>query len=118
MAQTGFLFLALIWLYSAVRAYTAIRNGQIQLHRIWMVRNYALTTSAIILRLWIGVGAAFFALTHQMPAQLTTSPLYSTAAWICWTIPLVFVEWFMNQRILRSLVHVKGDKSAVAVQDV
>jgi len=113
VAQTGFILLAVSWFYSIVQAYLSIRSGQVQLHRIWMVRNYALTTAAITLRLWVGGGAIYLALTHQMPTKLTFTPLYSTAAWISWIVPLVFAEWFINQRLLHSRVVVKREKDAV-----
>lgn len=56
VAQVGSLTLAAAWLYSAVRAYLAIRARQIQLHRIWVIRNYALTFAAVVLRVILGVG--------------------------------------------------------------
>jgi uncharacterized membrane protein len=40
----AFIALALAWLYTGTRAYLAIRGRDVQAHRRWMVRNYALTT--------------------------------------------------------------------------
>ena len=111
VAQAGFIFLAVIWFYSIVQAYIAIRRGQVLLHQIWMVRNYALTTAAIVLRIWLGAGVTYLALTHNLHGQVTFTPLYATSAWISWIAPLLFAEWFINQRMLRSIA-LKRDKRA------
>jgi len=107
--KIGFVCLAIIWFYSAYRAYSAIRQGQIQLHRVWMIRNYALTFAAVILRLWMGLG--IFAL------HLPYSDVYTTASWISWMLPLVFAEWFINQRLMQSLA-VKKDRTTSRQQVV
>lgn len=107
VAQAGFTFLAILWFYSVAQAYRAIRRGQIQLHRVWMVRNYALTFAAVILRIWLGLGIVFLLLIHHMYGAVTASPVYVSAAWGAWVLPLVCVEWFMNARLLRSPALVK-----------
>ena len=43
----AFIALALAWLYTGTRAYLAIRGRDVQAHRRWMVRNYALTYAAV-----------------------------------------------------------------------
>ena len=94
-AQVGFAFLAVIWFYSAYKAYRAIRQGYIQLHRIWMIRNYALTFAAVILRLWLSLGDSVL--------HLPFKDVYSTSAWMSWIVSLVVAEWFINQQLLQSL---------------
>lgn len=103
VAQIGFCFLAIIWFYSVAQAYRTIRQRQIHLHRIWMIRNYALTSSAIFLRLWLGGGIAYLVMTENtaMLEDLTQAPIYTTAAWISWVFPLVIAEWFINQRFIK-----------------
>jgi uncharacterized membrane protein len=101
VAQVGFLLLAIIWFYSILQAYIAIRQGHIQLHRIWMIRNYALTTAAIFLRLWLGLGVAYLVMTHNLHGDVTATPVYISSAWISWVGPLIFAEWFIIQRFLR-----------------
>ncbi|GHP00993.1 hypothetical protein KSF_110400 [Reticulibacter mediterranei] len=118
VAQVGFLLLASIWFYSIVQAYMAIRQGHIQLHRIWMIRNYALTSAAIFLRIWLGLGVAYLAKTHTLHGDVTSTPVYTSAAWISWIVPLVFAEWFIIQRFLRpiALKQEKVDKQAQSVK--
>jgi uncharacterized membrane protein len=42
--------LAIVWLITGAMALTAIRNGNIQTHRQWMARNYALTSIFVTVR--------------------------------------------------------------------
>lgn len=95
-AQVGFLLLVVIWFYSAAMAYTAIRNGQVQLHRVWMIRNFALTFAAVWLRLVILVGQTFF-------PTVPFGAVYDIAVWSSILCPLVIAEWFIVQRTLRPL---------------
>ncbi|MBB1155692.1 DUF2306 domain-containing protein [Amycolatopsis sp. FU40] len=41
-AQTTFCLLSVAWLYTLYRSYPSIRPGRVKLHRIRMIRNYAL----------------------------------------------------------------------------
>ncbi|EFH90742.1 DUF2306 domain-containing protein [Ktedonobacter racemifer] len=109
VAQVGFAFLATIWFYSASKAYRAIRQRQIQLHRVWMIRNYALTFAAVILRLWLLLG--------QYALHLPFTDVYVTSAWISWILPLVVAEWFINQRLLQSLA-LKKDRASSLQQEI
>jgi hypothetical protein len=87
--RLGFTLLALTWLYSGYRAYTAIRQRRIEEHRRWMVRNYALTFAAVTLRIYLPLG---------MIAQLPFDIVYATVAWMCWIPNLFVVEWFLRRR--------------------
>jgi uncharacterized membrane protein len=55
--QFGFFLLAVVWLVSGWQAYSAIRRGDVQAHRIWMIRNFALTFAAVTLRAYLGRAA-------------------------------------------------------------
>jgi uncharacterized membrane protein len=121
VAQMGFLLLAIIWFYSIVQAYRAIRQGHTQLHRIWMIRNYALTTAAIFLRIWLGLGTAYLVMTHNLHGHdVTATPVYISSAWISWIVPLIFAEWFIIQRLLRPIAikQEKVDRQASTLQPV
>lgn len=93
MAQAGFIILVALWSYSGWMAYTSIRKGQVQLHRVWMVRNFALTTAAIWLRLILIAGGAAF---PSMPFE----ELYHFAIWGSVLGSLAFAEWFIVGRAL------------------
>lgn len=96
MAQAGFILLVVLWSYSGWMAYANIRQGNVGLHRIWMVRNFALTTAAVWLRLILVGGQAFF---PSVPFE----ELYHFAIWTSVLGSLAVAEWFIVQRTLRPL---------------
>jgi len=88
VAQSGFAVLALLWLYTGFRAYSAVRRGAIDEHRKWMVRNFSLTFAAVTLRIYLPV---------SMVAGVEFSLSYAVIAWACWLPNLVFAEWQYNR---------------------
>jgi|TARA_B100000315_G_scaffold258485_1_gene310808 hypothetical protein len=90
VAISGFGLLGVIWLFSGAQAYRAIRAGDVQTHRAWMMRNFALTFAAVTLRIYLGV--------MQGGMGLSFEESYPTVAWISWVPNLLIVEWFiLNQ---------------------
>jgi uncharacterized membrane protein len=85
----GFATLAIFWLYSGAQAYLAIRRGNVQVHRRWMLRNYALTFAAATLRI-------------QLPlliiGGLAFQVAYTTVAWSSWVPNWLAVEWWLRKR--------------------
>ncbi|MBC7879196.1 MAG: DUF2306 domain-containing protein [Anaerolineales bacterium] len=88
-AQFGFTALAIVWLFSAFKAYKHIRNKQIELHREWMTRNYALTFAGVMLRLWLPTFGAI-----GMDFLIG----YIIVAWLCWIPNLIVAEWIIRGR--------------------
>lgn len=87
-AKLGFATLACVWLFSAAMAYRRIRARQIQSHRAWMVRTFALTFAAVTLRLWMAV--------FQI-AGLDYIESYITVAWLSWVPNLMVAEWIIHR---------------------
>ena len=87
MAKLGFAVLAVLWLYTGLRAYLAIRQGAIEMHRKWMVRNFSLTFAAVSLRLYLPV---------SMAAGVEFAIAYPIIAWLCWVPNVIFAEWRYN----------------------
>ena len=81
--RIGFGMLGALWLATGAMAYLRIRQGSVQKHRQWMIRNYALTFSAVMLRVWLPL---FFALGYEFPEA------YTTVAWLCWVPNLLVAE--------------------------
>ena len=90
VGRCGFGLLALVWLYSAWQAYAAVRRGDIRQHRVWMVRNFALTFAAVTLRLQLGV------LTEGLGVPFAGA--YPLVAWSSWVPNLIVAEWFIAPR--------------------
>lgn len=87
VARSGFTLLALSWLFTGFMAYRAIRRRDIQNHRRWMLRNFALTFAAVTLRIYLGL-----ALAMGLPFEQA----YPVIAWLCWIPNLFLVEWLFN----------------------
>lgn len=86
----GFALLAAVWIaVTAVGIGYAIA-GDTARHRRWMWRSIALTTSALTLRIILGVGTG--------PLQLPFVPVYVFAAWSCWTFNLAVCETWLRWR--------------------
>lgn len=89
VSALGFFSLGLIWLYTTVMAYSAIKNGRIQTHRKMMVYSYAVCFSAVTLRIWLPLLVLTF-------GDFTTA--YTIVAWLCW-IPNVLVAYLITRRL-------------------
>lgn len=98
-AQFGFLLLAAAWFYSGLLAYRAARQRQYGLHRVWMIRNYALSFAAVLL--WVFLVIGLQAMTVN-PA-LTFDDVYTTSVWSSVLVSYLVAEWFIVQRTLGPL---------------
>ncbi len=92
VSQVGFVGLALAWLFSTYKALSAIRQRQIEQHKRWMIRSYALTFAAVTLRIWLplltfGVGVSF-------------AIAYPIIAWVCWVPNLLLAEFLISKKIV------------------
>jgi uncharacterized membrane protein len=80
----GFSGLAIGWVFTAVKAYTSIRNKNIDQHQYWMIRSYALCFAAVTLRIWLPL--------FQFGLALDFLYAYQIIAWLCWVPNLVVAE--------------------------
>ena len=55
VGEIGLILLGILWVWTGWNAYRNIRAGNKEVHREWMIRNYALTFAAVTLRLWLGI---------------------------------------------------------------
>jgi uncharacterized membrane protein len=77
MAQLGFTSLSLLWMLSIVMAVIKVKQGNIEAHRAWMIRCFALTLAAVTLRLQLPIGLGLF----QFPFE-TAYPVISFSCWV------------------------------------
>ncbi len=88
IASLGFLSLDVVWLYTTISAYLAIRNKDIVSHEKLMIYSYAACFAAVTLRIWLPLlnmtlGDFFIA--------------YKIVAWLCW-VPNMVVAYFIVRR--------------------
>ena len=87
ITELGFATLAVLWLYSGFMAYRHIRNKDLQQHREWMTRNYALTFAGVMLRVWSPLSDA---------VGIDFLMAYRAIGWLCWVPNLLVAEWIIR----------------------
>ncbi|MFN0131798.1 MAG: DUF2306 domain-containing protein [Phycisphaerales bacterium] len=87
--HVAFGMLAVMWVGATVKAVLAARARRFEEHRRWMVRSFALTLSAVTLRLWMPV---FLVMGYSFEA------MYQTVAWLSWVPNVLVAEWLLNRR--------------------
>lgn len=114
ITEAGFATLAVLWLYSGFMAYRHIRNKDLERHREWMIRNYALTFAGVMLRLWMPTSYAL---------GIDFLLAYRVVGWLCWVPNLLVAEWIIrgsrhsSQRIARPDTTVGARKTAQTNSD-
>lgn len=83
-AKCSFVITALLWFIFTAHAIVAIKNNQVNLHQKQMIRSYALTLSAVSLRL--------LALCLPLIIHLSAKQNYTFIAWLSWIPNLLIAE--------------------------
>ena len=90
IGNLGFFCLAVTWLFTTYVAYRAIRNKDVQRHERWMLRSYAVTFAAVMLRLWLPILMDVW----HLPLQET----FAWLGWICWVPNLLVMEIYLRSQ--------------------
>ena len=96
LVLASFLVQCGLWFMSTFMAYYFIRQGDVQAHRQWMLRSYALTLAAITLRIYVFLGSWSFELGQPVA--------YAVIAWISWVPNLLLCEWYLRIKRKRVMV--------------
>jgi hypothetical protein len=89
-SRVAFTVLALLWWFTTFRALLAVRSRNFVQHRNYMWRSYALTLSAVTLRVWkYAIVWAF----HPPPMDV-----YRLVAWLGFVPNLLLVEWWIRRK--------------------
>ena len=81
----SFVLLSLLWWRYTYKAFQYVRLKQYELHSKYMFRSYALTLSAITLRLWK------FIIVNYI-TELPPMELYQVVSWLGWVPNLIVAE--------------------------
>lgn len=91
LTHISFMLLSALWFFTTWKSYDAIKNQKdINKHRIWMIRSYALTLSAITLRIMqfsISTYADF----------LTPEEAYNLIAYPSWLMNVILAEIYISK---------------------
>lgn len=108
ITHLGFGTLAVLTTFTTAVAYLKIRQGEVNLHREWMIRSFSLIFAAVTLRLWLPL----LVIAHK-GAFL---PAYLWVSWVCWVPNLVLVEFYIarsaqrQRSIAEDLVRLQREK--------
>lgn len=86
-AKCAFLLLATLWFFYTLKALIEIKNGRVVSHKKFMLRSFALTASALTLRLWKVILVYLF-----QPAPMD---VYQIVAWLGWVPNILIIEFYL-----------------------
>ena len=86
-SKIAFILLDCLWFWFTLKAVIAARNKEINKHKRFMIRSFALTFSAITLRSWKIILSSVF---HPDPLTL-----YMIDAWMGFVPNLLLAEWLI-----------------------
>lgn len=86
-SQLAFCLLGVLWIYFSWVAFQKIKSRDIQAHRYYMYRSFALALSAITLRGWKYLIVAIW---HPRPMDA-----YRWVAWLGWVLNLIIAEFII-----------------------
>lgn len=88
-ARTSFTLLAFLWVVFTASAWYYAVKRKFVVHRDFMIRSYALTLSAITLRLYT-------ILFHSLEIHARPIDIYITTAWLSWVPNLIIAEMIIR----------------------
>ncbi len=89
VSAMGFIGLGIVWLYTTLKAYKAIRSKDLQLHQGMMIYSYAACFAAVTLRIWLPL------LTIAFGEFLIA---YKIVAWLCWVPNIIFAYFWVRKK--------------------
>lgn len=101
IAQSSFCILSILWFYYTLQSFLEIQKRNIIKHRNYMILSYALTLSALTLRL------------HKYILANTTDvhrlDIYRIVSWSGWVINLVIAYAFINRNTLNKVISQRAE---------
>ena len=87
--KVGFGMMAVVWLICTTMAFVSIRSRRVADHQVWMIRSYAVTLSAVTLRVYLPI---------SIMAGYEFAVVYPVIAWFAWVPNLLVADWFFVRR--------------------
>lgn len=91
-SRLGFVCMAVLWAATAILALRAILRRDLPGHEAWMMRNFALTFGAVMLRVYIHSATAL---------GFAFADAYPWTSWMGWLLNLVVVELYRRRKKAR-----------------
>lgn len=90
LAKTSFVILGCLWWFTTFKAYQLARQKRFKEHKQWMWRSFALTISALTLRIWKVIIVYLF---HPNPMDV-----YEIIAWLGWVPNFILIEYLITKK--------------------
>lgn len=88
VAAWGFGALAVAWLTTNVQGWRMARARRFDAHRAWMIRSFALTFGAVMLRVYLPLSQI---------AGIPFGDAYTAIAWLAWVPNLLVAEMYLRR---------------------
>ncbi|EJL70851.1 DUF2306 domain-containing protein [Chryseobacterium populi] len=89
-SKISFVILGGLWWLTTFKAYQLSRQKNFKQHKQWMWRSFALTLSAVTLRMWKVIIVYLF---HPNPMDV-----YQIIAWLGWIPNLLLIEYLITKK--------------------
>ncbi|KQT22265.1 hypothetical protein ASG31_02695 [Chryseobacterium sp. Leaf404] len=89
-AKTSFVILGCLWWFTTCKAYQLARQKKFKEHKQWMWRSFALSISALTLRIWKVIIVYLF---HPDPMDV-----YEVVAWLGWVPNIILIEYLIRKK--------------------
>ncbi|WP_312090437.1 DUF2306 domain-containing protein [Chryseobacterium sp.] len=90
LSKISFVILGSLWWFSTFKAYQLARQKKFTEHKNWIWRSFALTISAITLRMWKVIIVYLF---HPNPMDV-----YQIIAWLGWVPNIILIEYLILKK--------------------
>ena len=90
LSKVSFVILGCLWWFTTFKAYQLARQKKFKEHKQWMWRSFALTISAITLRMWKVIIVYLF---HPNPMDV-----YQIIAWLGWIPNIILIEYLIRKK--------------------
>jgi uncharacterized membrane protein len=77
------------WLATTLVAVVAIKRGDVEQHKQWMIRSYVVTFAFVTFRFWFDL---------PVLTSLSVPDRYAAIGWLCWVAPLMVTELILQAR--------------------
>lgn len=92
LSKASFVILGSLWWFSTYKAYQSARQKRFKEHKQWMWRSFALTLSALTLRIWKVIIVYLF---HPNPMDV-----YQVIAWLGWIPNILLIEYLITKKLI------------------
>lgn len=106
LSRIAFVALATFWIFFTAMALVKAKQKDFKAHRRYMIRSYALTLSAITLRIW----KYLITNAYHVDPNWVFPPMdvYRVVAWLGWVGNLMVAEWVIRRNTASNAIKKKS----------